>query len=179
MSSSSSSSIVAARNTEGGGGGGGGGDGNIIGGNTAADGVFIIERGAAVAAIVRPGSKEPIVCRTYGPGDVFGELAVLKKTQRSASVYAAQAATATAASAAAAAPPGPWPGPGMHQTSLIPTGLPPGGMASAEVSSSAVTCAVVTPDALDQLGFLRGVLVDAAADAGYKLHGGVSTAISA
>jgi hypothetical protein len=38
-------------------------------------------------------------------------------------------------------------------------------------------CAVLTPAALEQLGFLRAVLVEAAAAGGYAPFGGVSNAM--
>lgn len=52
------------------------------------DKFFFIEEGNAVATKTMPGRKEPEEVYNYGPGDYFGELALLKGEPRAANVMA-------------------------------------------------------------------------------------------
>lgn len=52
------------------------------------DKFFFIEEGTAVATKTMPGRKEPENVYNYGPGDYFGELALLKGEPRAANVMA-------------------------------------------------------------------------------------------
>ena len=113
------------------------------------DGAFILERGVAVCAVVAPGSTEPIIRRVYRSSDLFGEVALLRGTTRTASVYAARAAAVTGTTSESA----------PTRVAMDRPGMP-------------VTCAVLTLPALNQLGFLRRVLTEAAEEEGYQHQGG-------
>ena len=91
------------------------------------DGVFVVEKGAAVASAVAPGSRRSEVIRAYRRGDVFGAGSVLDGSRRAMTVTAAEA----------------------------------GGGARDAPGWARVSFAVITPAALDQLGFLREVLARA------------------
>ena len=91
------------------------------------DGVFVVEKGAAVASAVAPGSRRSEVIRAYRRGDVFGAGSVLDGSRRARTVTAAEA----------------------------------GGGARDAPGWARVSFAVITPAALDQLGFLRAVLARA------------------
>ena len=88
------------------------------------DGVFVVEKGAAVATRVAPGSTRSEVIRAYRRGDAFGAASALDGSRR--------AMTVTAMEAAGGAP-----------------------------GWARVAFAVITRDALDQLGFLRDALARA------------------
>ena len=101
------------------------------------DGVFVVEKGAAVATAVAPGSTRSEVIRAYRRGDAFGAASALDGSRR--------AMTVTAIEAACGARDGGGGG-----------GAPRGAPGWARVAF-----AVITRDALDQLGFLRDALARA------------------
>jgi CRP-like cAMP-binding protein len=55
------------------------------------DGVFVVEKGWAVASAVAPGSRRSEVIRAYRRGDVFGAASVLDGSRRARTVTAAEA----------------------------------------------------------------------------------------
>lgn len=57
------------------------------------DNFFILEEGEAIAKISVEGQQSEKDVKTYGPGDYFGELALLTDKPRAASVYATAEAT--------------------------------------------------------------------------------------